>query len=507
MIEPNHIMKLGRDQPISGLESDMGRPQSNLGRLLKSSLIYILLSFISVGLAFGISVFGTTLGVVFLAIIIGFPVAIYSGVNLKFGIICLLSFSYCLGFNRFIPNVPLGIAMDVLLTFMLIGLLVDKWKRNDYSAAGNPISYVVWIWIIYNFLEFLNPMASRQVWIYVIRGIALLMMFYFIVLHATDNFKFVKTIINLWLVLTLIGALYGLFQEFHGLTQAEKDWVARDEFRFNLIFNWGRYRIFSFFTDPTVFGILMAYTGLFCIALLPGPFSFGYKIFLTVCAGIMLLAMVYAGTRTAYALVPAGLLFFALLTLQKRTLIICAVIGGLGAAIIFSDIRSVGPFLTTNNLERIRSAFKPSEDPSFKVREKSQAFIKPFIQSHPFGAGLGSIGIWSVRFTPNSPLAKFAPDSGYVRVAVELGWVGLIVYCIFFITVLIVGVRNYYRMKDPLLRTYMAALLAVVFGIVIANYPQEALIQAPTILIFYIIMAFIVRLKKLDELTPKRQPI
>lgn len=507
MSQEDQIMKFDKDQPLSGLNSDMVRSERKVLGFIKSSIIYVLLGLISIALAFGISVFGSTLGVIFIVAVIGLPIAIYSGVNLKFGIICLLSFSYCLGFNRFIPNVPLGIAMDVLLSFMLIGLLVDKWKRNDYSAAGNPISYVVWIWIVYNFLEFLNPMASRQVWIYVIRGIALLMMFYFIVLHATDNLKFVRIIINLWLVLTLIGALYGLFQEFHGLTQAEKDWVARDEFRFNLIFNWGRYRIFSFFTDPTVFGILMAYTGLFCIALLPGPFSFQYKIFLALCAGIMLLAMVYAGTRTAYALVPAGLVFFALLTLQKRTLIVCAIIGGIGAAIIFSDIRSVGPFLSTNNLERIRSAFKPSEDASFKVREKSQAFIKPFIQSHPFGAGLGSIGIWSVRFTPNSPLAKFAPDSGYVRVAVELGWIGLIVYCVFFIVILIVGIRNYYRMKDPLLRTYMAALLAVVFGIVIANYPQEALIQAPTILIFYIIMAFIVRLKKLDESTHKRHLI
>ena len=150
-------------------------------------------------------------------------------------------------------------------------------------------------------------------------------------------------------------------------------------------------------------------------------------------------------------------------------------------------------------MERIRSAFKPSEDASFRVREKSQAFIKPFIQAHPFGAGLGSIGIWSARFTPDSPLAKFAPDSGYVRVAVELGWMGLVVYCVFFFVILLVGIRNYYRMKDPLLKTYMAALLGVVFSIVVANYPQEALIQAPTILIFYIIMAFIVKLKKLDE--------
>ncbi len=499
MGERNFILRLYGSEHTS--ESRTSRQQGYVKKILKSPFVFLVLIVISIGLAFGLSIFGAAFGFIFLALIIGIPVTIYSMVNLKFGVICLLIFSYFLGFNRFIKDVPLGVAMDILLCAMLLGLLVEKWKKNDYSASSNPISYVVWIWIIYNMLEFFNPMASRQVWIYVIRGIALLMMFYFIVLHATDNLKFLKTLINLWLVLTLLGALYGLFQEFHGLTQAEKDWVARDEFRFNLIFNWGRYRIFSFFTDPTIFGILMAYTGLFCIALLPGPFKLWYKVFLCFCACTMLLAMVYAGTRTAYAMIPAGLLFFALLTLQRRTLVICGVIGAMGAGIIFSDVRSVGPFLSTSNLERIRSAFKPSEDPSFKVREKSQAFIKPFIQSHPFGAGLGSIGIWSARFTPDSPLAKFAPDSGYVRVAVELGWIGLIVYCLFFSVILITGIRNYYRMNNPLLKTYLAALLGVVFSIVIANYPQEALIQAPTILIFYIIMAFIIKLKKLDEST------
>ncbi len=466
----------------------------------RNSLIYLILLLFSVGISAGIYAFGFNFGIFTVMAVIGIPVLLYSVSNLKFGIVALLIFSFSLGFSKFIgKDFPLGVVLDAFLVSMLLGLLFRKWKKHDYALAKSPISVVVWVWIIYNCLEFFNPMGSREAWIYVIRGIAILMTYYFIVVEAVDGIDFVKILVNVWIALALVGAVYGLFQEFHGLTQAEKDWVARDEFRFNLIHNWGRYRIFSFFIDPTLFGILMSYTGLFCLALIPGPFKMWYKVFLGLSALIMFLAMVYAGTRTAYAMIPAGVFFFALLTFQKETLMIGTAVAIFGGIIIFSDIRSLGPFLTTNSLERIRSAFKPSEDPSFKVREKSQAFIKPFIQSHPFGSGLGSIGIWGSRFTPNSPLAKFAPDSGYVRVAVELGWVGLIVYCSFFATILIVGIRNYYRMRNHLLKSYLAALVAVVFSLVIANYPQEALIQAPTILIFYIVMALIVKLKILDE--------
>jgi hypothetical protein len=47
----------------------------------------------------------------------------------------------------------------------------------------------------------------------------------------------------------------------------------------------------------------------------------------------------------------------------------------------------------------------------------------------------------------------------------------------------------------------MAALVAVVFSIVIGNYPKQVLIQVPNVLVFYAIMAMIVRLRELDKVT------
>ncbi|WP_333818818.1 O-antigen ligase family protein [Ohtaekwangia sp.] len=500
----DYILDFTADQPEDGKSifslSGPGKGKS----LLRSPLLYIVLLFTSVGMAFAFSWFGPVFGFICIGLIVGIPAVLYSVVNLKFGIVVLFIISFFLqGFNRFAAGIPLGIVLDVFLVIMLIGLLVRKWQAGDYTLASNPISIVVWAWIIFNVLEFFNPIANTQAWIFVIRGIAILMIFYFIILYAIDGVGFFKVLINIWIVLSLIGGLYGLFQEFHGMMPFEKAWVAADDFRYKLIFNWGRYRIFSFFNDPTVYGVLMSFSALFCITLLTGPFKFLYKVFLAFSAAVMGLAMIYAGTRTAYAMLPAGFIFYALLTFQTRTLAFAAFGLAVGAFVIFSGIRSLGPFLSTNSLERIRSAFKPSEDPSFQVRERSQAFIKPFIQSHPFGAGLGSIGIWGQRFSPGSMLADFAPDSGYVRVAVELGWVGLLLYCVFFIVILIVGIRNYYRTRSPELRAYMAALVAVVFSLVIGNYPQQVLIQVPTILIFYAIMAMLVRLREIDEATYK----
>ena len=464
-------------------------------------IVYALLLVTSLGIAFLISNYGVVSGVLIIVLLIGIPAVLYIIGDIKFGVILLIVYSFFMPrLSHFTSNlIPLGIIFDVLLLLMLAGLIIKKWQKNDLSLSKGPISYVIWIWLIYNAFEFFNPMQSREAWIYVIRSMAGHMIFYFIVLEAVDNISFFRKMIAVWIVLAFFGALYGLFQEFHGLLESEVEWIMRDEVRFKLFYNWGRYRKFSFFNDPTVFGILMSYTGLFCIALLNGPFKLAYKIFLFICGVTMFLSVIYAGTRTAYAMIPAGFCFFALITFQKKVLVITSVIMALAAFIIFSDIKNVGSILTRNSLERIRSAFNPTEDPSYNVRLNNQAKIKPFIKSHPFGAGIGSIGTWGERFNPNSILAGFDADSTYVRIAVELGWVGLLLYFIFFAVILIVGIRNYYKIKNTELKIYTAGILAVIYSIIIANYPQIAILQIPTIFIFNALVASMVKLGELDK--------
>jgi putative inorganic carbon (HCO3(-)) transporter len=155
-------------------------------------------------------------------------------------------------------------------------------------------------------------------------------------------------------------------------------------------------------------------------------------------------------------------------------------------------------------LFRFQSAFKPSDDASFNTRAINQKRIQPFIQSHPFGGGLGATGVWGVRFAPNSYLAKFPPDSGYVRVAVELGWVGLFIFCCLMFTVLKVGIDNYFQIRNPELKTYCLCMLLIVFAYNLGNYPQEALVQFPANIYFSLTIAIISVTRILDQRERKR---
>jgi len=441
---------------------------------------------------------GQKIGFVLLAALVGGPMVVASLFNQKFGVTMMIILAFfLLGTKRLVyqmahADIPLGVAMDLIVVVMVFGLFVRQIKERDWSFARNQITYFVIAWIIYNLIQFGNPSAaSKAAWAYTVRGFAGIMVMYFIFAYTIDNLKFAERLIKIWIVLALLGAIWGWYQEKFGYMGWEMQSIIDNE-KLHLYYIAGRFRKFSFFSDPMMFGIIMSYSGVLCITLMTGPFSKGVKILLLVIGLFMFNTMLYSGTRAAYVLPAASLALYAVLKLNKKIIIGSVVM--IAMFLVLINMPSGDP-----NIRRFQTAFKPGEDASYQVREKNQAYIKPFIHSHPLGGGLGSTGVWGQRFSPNSMLAKFPPDSGFVRIAVEAGWIGMLIYCALLFVVLKTGIKTYFRLKDPKVKTYLTAMLTVLFALVVANFPQEAINQYPTNLIFFMILAFINNARKLER--------
>jgi putative inorganic carbon (HCO3(-)) transporter len=195
-------------------------------------------------------------------------------------------------------------------------------------------------------------------------------------------------------------------------------------------------------------------------------------------------AMLFSGTRGANVLIPAALLLFGILKFNRQILIFTAIAAMLMAVLIF--IPTSNP-----NLQRFQTAFRPNNDDSYNLRKMNQKRIQPYIITHPMGGGLGATGEWGKRFAPGSYLANFPPDSGYIRVAVEDGWIGLLIFCTFMFVIVRTGINNFYKIENPELKTYCLAATLIVFAYNIANFPQEALVQFPSNILFYFWAALI----------------
>jgi len=429
---------------------------------------------------------GVTIGVPMVLAIVAYP---------KFGIIVLLVTAYLLFFfGKFsLGDHPIGLIMDALEYLLIAGFFIKQKFTKKWDMFANPISYLVMAWIVYNMFEIINPnAASVLAWVYTVRTVAIILLMYFVFVFQITEVSFVKLLLKIWLGLSAFAAVWGYLQEIHGYFNFEWAWLRTDPAAMQLYFIMGHWRKFSIFSDPVTFAYNMAVSTVLCLALLFGPVKLFKKVLLGLLVLLFMSAMLFSGTRGGFVLVPACMLLLIIMYFNKKVIFFSTIAGFILALMIIAP--------TSNPLlKRFQSAFKPSEDASYNVRAQNQAFIKPYIQSHPFGGGLGSVGVWAARFSPDSPLAKFPPDSGYVRVAVELGYVGLLLFCTLIFTALYTGINNFFIIRDPELRNYCLGMVMVVFAFNIGNFPQQAIVQFPSNILFYLSIALINVLKRIDD--------
>jgi putative inorganic carbon (hco3(-)) transporter len=371
-----------------------------------------------------------------------------------------------------------GIVLDAVaaLTFFIM-LFTDRHKR-DWSRLKNPITYFYVFIVMYQLLQVFNPNATSFVgWLVAFRANTSFLLF-FAFYHLFNSFEEVKKFTILWLVLASLVGFYGIWQEFVGLNVQELKWVYSNPGRTDLLVIWGHMRKFSFLSDPSIFGLFMAFSALACFILALGPYPGIYRLLLTFLGGIMLVSMSFSGTRTAIAMVAVGVAFYIILTLRNRNTIFVMIVAGAGAmAVLF------GPFYG-GTVQRIRSTFSLSDDASMNVRDKKRVRLQAYVRSHPFGGGLNTTGMNGVKYSPGHTLAEgWDPDSGYLLTALELGWIGLVLGMAFFFLVILQGINNYFSINDPLLKNITLAYIVPFMSLSVAHFTQDAMFQKPVYLV------------------------
>lgn len=418
-----------------------------------------------------------------------FCIVAYPKFGLTFYLFLAYVIMYVLGFGI---NFPLGTLMDGVLLLLIISFFIRQKKHPQWKIFKNPVSAIILVWILYNVIQVANPSAeSRLAWVYTIRSVAGVMLSYFIFNYYLNSVSFIRLIVKLWLGLSVFAALYAIKQEYIGFFDYEQRALDSNPLLQSLLFINGHWRKSSIFSDPVAFSYNMVASALLCVSLILGPTTKRQKVVLSILTLLFLNVMLYSGTRAAYVLFPASMFLLFIMRFSKTMLLYFGGFAIFMAALIL--VPSSSP-----SIQRFQSAFRPSEDASYSVRANNQKRIQPYIRTHPIGGGLGASGVWGARFAPYSFLAQFPPDSGYVRVAVELGWIGLALICTLFFIVLKSGIENYFLIEDPELKSYCLAAVLIVFAISVGNFPQEAIVQFPLSVYFFMLVALMNVTRKLD---------
>ncbi len=150
---------------------------------------------------------------------------------------------------------------------------------------------------------------------------------------------------------------------------------------------------------------------------------------------------------------------------------------------------------TWNRLQQVANPFTSI---GYQLRAQNQGWIQPFIHEHPIGAGLGTTGNLGERFAPDAWLSQFPPDSAYVRIVLETGWIGLFLYLTLMGLTMWTGIRGLFRTNSPRLKAMYHAYLTFCFMVMVGSFAQQIITQLPTGLMFIILMAAMVNLQRIS---------
>jgi putative inorganic carbon (hco3(-)) transporter len=468
---------------------------SNRTIKLPAIATFVLLLLISVAVTYLIANHGVMIGVVVLLASLGVVLIAAILKDYRFG----FYFIFFLGvFMFYIDRLvslpfPIGTLYDALIVLVFFSLMVQK-RHHDWSSFKNPVTTMFIVLIVYQVLQLFNPSANSVVaWLVSLRN-NISILIYIICFQMFSSFKEVKKFTMVWLGIALLTGLYGIKQRLIGLAGFEEAWMNASPELVDLYVIWGQLRTFSFLSDPSVFGLFTGASALAAMVLAMGPFKVGYRILAAIVMVILLVAMSYSGTRTAIALVAVGIAFYITIMLHnRRTFMAGTVVVLIGLALLF------GPFYG-GTMSRLRSTFRASEDPSMAVRDFKRLQFQGYIQTHPIGGGLYTVGHNGERYSKGHELAgKWDPDSGYLMTALETGWIGLLIFQGMFCAVLIMGINNFFSMTDPLLRTYILVYIVPFMALSVAHFTQDAMFSKPTNVIIYATYALVIKIATLEK--------
>lgn len=468
-------------------------------RKLLSPFGFILMALVTLAMTYITVMVDSTVSVIIVAAFAAIVLCIVCILYPAFGFYFVYFISIFIVLPERIVNIqmPLGMVPEYMSYLVLLGIVTRQAYSHEIDHRLWTNSVTVWMIVLmaYYLLQLLNPsMWSTFGWFNFFRKQVSFVAFFYLSYAFFNSKKSIVTFTRIWIVICTIEALYACKQHWFGLFNFETNWLNSDETRLDLFVNWGLIRKFGLLSDPAAAGILYASATIFLVILGLRTLVPKKRAIYFFLAFINFLASGYTGTRTATMMIVAGVAFYCVLTLyERRTTVFMAVFAVLMAGIM------VVPIYDSAVINRIRSTFQGSKDPSALVRDVNRKNIQPYVYAHPMGGGINTCGMQGAVYNPGHPLAGYPPDSGYMQIMMEQGPIGLALALIFYYVILRTGIKYFYRARDAEIKTLYVVHLVTIFTFLVAQFSQLAIGQYPSVLYLYSAFAILLKLHKYDS--------
>lgn len=387
-----------------------------------------------------------------------------------------------------LTNLPTGLLIDVILAS---GLFLVFLKYRIGMFTSHPIMMLLLIWFIFCLgLAFLYPEKIVS-WVYAIRNYSLRLfsfaLFYFMIRKQDD----LNNLHNFFLLSSIPICIYGLLQFAGFFPGFDQDYIASNVGRSERFSHDGKTRIFSIFSDPTTLGMYLSIMFFFAAIPLVRARRIINRGILAIAALMTSMVIVLAYSRTPYVLVLIGCILFLVFRPSKQRFMAFATLGLIAFIFVMGSNSSIS--------DRLKSGFQLKDNVSWEIRNVDRNYITPKILERPLGYGLGITGYTGHKFYDNSYLSNFQTNNGYLKLSVETGWLGLLLFTCIIAVILLQLFRYFLLLKSRGSRNQFLMYFIPAILLVVGNFPQEPLTLNPLNVIFMYLVAAACRVYEMDK--------
>jgi putative inorganic carbon (HCO3(-)) transporter len=325
---------------------------------------------------------------------------------------------------------------DVAVLWLLLVWVAHRWASRERPMRWATTEWVLTAFALLTIVHLFNPnIYSFSAAVADIRWMTIPLLFYFLGKTLFRGEKLQSLLVFLG-VLAAVHAVYGLAQQFIPYAWLREVGATRPHAPSGTMIG-GYTRSFSTM-DPYLYGALMAFGTVIALSLAQrrgDRHALGWMLVAILSSA----GAVFSLARYAWVMLWVGAVAVGAWT-RSRGAIALTIVGLLAL---------LGPAegLWRERVQDVRAPFAPESTVSIRMTFWKKALQQ--VWQHPFGMGLGTMGIgrWS-EDTPRLLGYVTGADNNYLYILVETGWVGLALYLWALGSVLVVGWRMIRRMDD-----------------------------------------------------------
>ncbi|MDW8320564.1 MAG: O-antigen ligase family protein [Armatimonadota bacterium] len=346
---------------------------------------------------------------------------------------------------------------DGAVLWLALVWLVHRWGNRERPLRWGIAEGALTAFALLTLAHLFNPnIYSFSAALADVRWLTMPLLFYFFgkTLFAGERLRVLLLFIG---VLATVHAIYGLIQQLIPYNWLMEVGATRPHAPSGTMVG-GYTRSFSTM-DPYLFGALMSFGAVVAlgVASVRGEYNrTGWLLAVLLTS----LGAVFSLARYAWVMLWVGYVCIGVWTRSRLA------IGLAIAALIALQLPVEG--LWRERTQDVLAPFAPTSTVSARMTFWKKALQQ--VWQHPFGMGLGTLGIG--RWSEDSPRLlgyTTGADNNYLYILVETGWVGLFLYLTALGSILLVGWRMIRRMPNGTQRTCAVVAWTIVLQSVVGN--------------------------------------